>query len=550
MFFNHLDFLSPKVTLYYNGFLSHSSIISIILSIISIIFILILTAYFLSDLISRKSPLSSYFNVFKEDVGVFEINNSSLFHFVNILQVKMGEFIHEEFDFTMFNIIGSSIYLDNYLIRESRAGLQSMNHWIYGFCDKNINTEGLDDLLTFNFFEKSACIKKYYNASERQYYDIGDPKFVWPEIAHGTFNDFNKLYGIYIQKCNNITIKQILGNDYNCKSDSELDNYFDNKNTKVINFYFINNYINILDYENPNNKFFYKIENILEKDQYTENDINFNPALIRSHKDLFLNTIKDEETYMFDRNDVYTGSNKGKNLYTGYCFFLKNMVSYYERTYKKVQDILSSLGGISQTIYIISFYLNYLYNSYIVLSDTKILLNSSFHKEENIYRSKTIIFTDLKNGVNSIEKNKKEKDEIFKNNCKNKNFIDDSQIIISHIKEKNAKIKIKNNSIKSQNIDKNNNINISNNINIEEKEIYISKEKNKFCDYFCYLINCKKKKKTFRIFENFRINLISEENFIKVNLNINNLLKINEKKSHFGRNSYLITNINDMIKLN
>ena len=544
MFFKHLDFLSPKVTLYYNGFLSHSTIISVFLSIISIVFILILTIYFLSDLITRKNPISSYFNAFKEDAGVFEVSNSSLFHFINIHTVNRGQYIEEEFDFMTFNIIGSNIYLDNYLNKESRSGTQSMSHWIYGFCDKNINTEGLDDLLKYKFFEKSACIKKFYNHTERQYYDIGHPKFVWPEIAHGTFNDLNKLYGIYIQKCDNITIKQILGNDYNCKSDSELDNYFDNKNIKVINLYFINNYINILDYENPNNKFFYKIENPLGKDQFTQNDINFNPALIRSHIGLFLDNIKDEETYMFERNDVYTGSNKGKNFYVGYCFFLKNMISYYERTYKKIQDILSSLGGISQTIYIIFFYLNYLYNNYIVLSDTKVLINSAMNKkdEDNFCRSKTIVFKDLKNGKNSIGKYKKYNG--YKNNFKNKISNNDSQIIISHIKEKNEKIKIKNN-IKSPNIDKNDNINI----NIEDKEIYSFKEKNRFLDYFCYLINCKKKRKIFRILENFRINIISEENLIKVNLNINNLLKMTEKKNNIRRSSYLITDITDMMKL-
>ncbi len=262
MFFKTIDFLSPKITLYYNGYLSHSSIISIILSIISIIFILILSIYFLSDLIFRKNPYSSYFNIFNEDAGVFKINKSSLFHFVNILQINRGVQINEEFDFTIYNIIGSNLYADGFLNKESQFGLYIMDHWIYGFCNKNINTEGLDDLLTYDFFEKSACIKKYYNSSEGEYYDIGHPKFKWPEIAHGTFNELNTLYGIYVQKCNNKTIKNILGNNYNCKSDSEIDKYFNNRATRIFNFYFINNYINVLDYKNPNKKFFYRIENI------------------------------------------------------------------------------------------------------------------------------------------------------------------------------------------------------------------------------------------------------------------------------------------------
>ena len=411
MLFKMIDFLSPKVTLYYNGYLSHSSIISIILSIISIIFILILSIYFLSDLIFRKNPYSSYFNIFNEDVGVFKINKSSLFHFVNILQINRGVQINEEFDFTIYNIIGSKLYTDGFLMRESQYGLHTLEHWIYGFCNKNINTEGLDDLLTYDFFEKSACIKKYYNSSEGKYYDIGHPKFKWPEIAHGTFNELNKLYGIYVQKCNNKTIKNILGNDYNCKSDSEIDKYFNFGYPRLFNFYFINNYINVLDYKNPNKKFFYRIETPFSHNQYTQNNLNFNPVTIRSHNNLLKDAAKDEVSYIYDRNDVYTESNQGKNIYIEYFFFLKNIINYYERSYKKIPDILSSLGGICQTIYIIAFYLNYLINKYIVLSDTKILLDSFLHKEEKLFQ-----FRNLNNIVKEIVKHKK--NDEYKNNSK------------------------------------------------------------------------------------------------------------------------------------
>ena len=314
MLFYNLDYLSPKITLYYNGYLSHSSIISIIISIISIILILVLFINFLYDIILRKNPSSSYFNVFNEDVGVFEINNSSLFHFVNILQINRGIHINEEVDFTIFNIIGSDIYGDGFLNNQNENGLNKMTHWIYGFCNKNINTEGLDDLLTYDFFEKSACIKKYYNSSEGKYYDIGHPKFKWPEIAHGTFNELNTLYGIYVQKCNNKTIKNILGNDYNCKSDSEIDKYFNNEVTRLFNFYFINNYINVLDYKNPNKKYFYKIETSFYPNQYTQNNINFNPVTIRSHDNFFKDDAKDEVSYIYDRYEENTRSNQGKNI--------------------------------------------------------------------------------------------------------------------------------------------------------------------------------------------------------------------------------------------
>ena len=47
-------------------------------------------------------------------------------------------------------------------------------------------------------------------------------------------------------------------------------------------------------------------------------------------------------------------------------------MEYYERTYRRMQEVISSIGGINQAITIIAIHLNYLYNSYIVLSDTEI----------------------------------------------------------------------------------------------------------------------------------------------------------------------------------
>ena len=115
MFIKYIDYLSPRITFYYKCFLSHSSIVYWIISIISIIFIAILVVYFSLDIIQRKEPNSSYFKSFKEDAGIYQINTSSLFHFINIVKIDRGSNVYEEFDFTYFNIIGVQSYIDNYL---------------------------------------------------------------------------------------------------------------------------------------------------------------------------------------------------------------------------------------------------------------------------------------------------------------------------------------------------------------------------------------------------------------------------------------------------
>jgi hypothetical protein len=69
--------------------------------------------------------------------------------------------------------------------------------------------------------------------------------------------------------------------------------------------------------------------------------MNFNPVLIRSHDGLVFDHITEDISYTFDRNDVYIKSYEGINTYIGYCFFLKNTREYYERIYKRIQDLFS-----------------------------------------------------------------------------------------------------------------------------------------------------------------------------------------------------------------
>ena len=260
MFIKYFDYLSPTVPFYYKGNLSHSSILSGILSIIAIIFMIILAVYYSLDVFNRQQPNTFYFHSFIEDAGIFQFNTSSLFHFINVVYNKKYS-QNQGIDFSIFNIIGANLYVDNYLNLEKRFGVFDFDHWLYGYCNKDNNTFELDELLNYDFFEKCACIKKFFNRTEQKYYDIGDPNFVWPEIAYGTFNEHNKLYGIYIQKCNNNLINHILGDGNQCKNETEFKNYFNVEGSKVMNLYFINNYINLINYSNANNKFFYRIEN-------------------------------------------------------------------------------------------------------------------------------------------------------------------------------------------------------------------------------------------------------------------------------------------------
>ena len=560
MFIRYFDYLSPRVTFYHKGFLSHNSVISGILSIIAMIFIIILIIYFSFEIIERKNPNSFYFHSFLEDAGIFKIDSTTLFHFLSSAQNIEGKIINEDFDYRIFNVIGANIYYRNFLTIQERAGTNFADFWLYGPCNKELNTKNLDDLLGQDFFEKSACVQKYYNSKEKRYYQIGDPNFIWPQIEHGTFNEKNKLYNIIIQKCENKIIKELFGEEYSCKNESEINDFFNSKGTRIFHFYFVNHYVNVLNYENPNFKFLYRIESPLFKDQYSANDLNIDPALIKTNDGLIFDHTQEEVSYIFERNDVYTGTNEGKNVYMVYAFFLKNLIEYYQRSYKRVPEIISNIGGINQAITIIAVFLNNFYNSFIVLYDTEKLLYSSIHIEKKIHNKKSAQY--------QSSKKIKDPEKLNKNNenTETKKTTERKKIKSSDKDEKN---KSENDTSINNNISKSNNFltNLQEKKNKDEKSILNAlkeseskkfpsvktlmtiqefKSKKTFWNYICYRVSCKKKKNFFKIYENFRTKIISEEHLIRNHLNIYNLLKVTERKRHSRRNSY---QLNDLINL-
>ena len=549
MFIKYLDFLSPRITFYHKGFLSHSSILSGILSIIAIIFLIILGVHFSLDIIKKTNPKTFYLHSFVSDAGIFQLNSSSLFHYISTIQIYKGETIYEELDLEVFSIVGAQLYGNNYLNNAKYYGIESFDHWLYGYCIKEINTNGLDNLINYEMFNKSACIKKYYNSTEHQYYDIGHPKFIWPIIAHGGFSDSNKLYGIYIQKCNNKTIKHVLGNNHQCKNDLETEAYFDIKGTRFFHLYFINNYVDISNYENPYFNYFYRMETQLNVKQYTINEILFTPALVKTDDGLVFNKTIENISYLFDRDNAYIFDTGTKDIYVGFCFIIKNIREIYERSYKRIQDVISNIGGINQAITIVAICINSLYNNFVVLSDTELLLHSSIYNEKKNNKKELNKHRHSKNTIKDIEK----KNTHNKKNSERKELNIESPLNKSKL-NKSDNISKSNYNInnfdvindKTQSIINSNKITNNKDIDNRENSKEVNRRKN-FWDFLYYKITCKKKAKSFIIYEKFRIKIISEEHIIKNHLNIYNLLKITERKRYARRSSYQLKDVINLI---
>jgi len=538
MFIKKLDYLSPKVTFYYKSYLSHTSVISGIISITSIFIIIIQAIYYSLHIIKRKDLNAFYFNSFLEDVGSFPFNASSLFHFITLGEI--GEnYWNIAVNFTKYRIVGFDTYYVYYLRDKN---LSKYDHWLYGFCNNKSDTEGIGYLINHKFFEKSACIRKYFNSQEQKYYDTDHPKFRWPIMGRGTFNDDNIFYNIIIESCQEDTLNLILGNGYKCKKDPLIE-----LNTAY--FYFINHYINLLNYKKPNTKFIQRIETGISKNEYYVNHLNFIPSIIETHNGLLLDNKEEEKTYIFERNDAIRENNfNQEDIYVSYYFWIKNTMNYYQRNYKRIQDVISNIGGINQVVIIISIYINSFYNNYIVLRDTESLLFSSIHTE--------------KKGIKKKIKENKVSDKIKVSEKENTNKLstnNDENKKKSIVKHRNKIEKSINNYSKSNNMFLNNSedidhnfefqapINENNNIIEKSKSAHTSKSRIKhFCDFILFKLFCAKKFKWFKVYHNFRIKIISEEHLIKNHLNIYNLLRATHNKRNFRRNSY---QLKDLIKL-
>ena len=549
MLIKDFDYLSPSITFYHNRSLSHSSLLSGILSAISFIFIIIYSIHLFLDFINHQNPDAFYYNRFVEDAGFFPINSSSIFHFINFRNNGGNDPGEKGFDFSLFRAIGIDKQFEGYYQRSS--SIKRMDHWIYGKCN-NSDTKGISYLIDNKNFNESACIRKFYNSEEDKYYDINEPNFKWPNLSLGNFNPNQTFYSVIVEKCQDETLQLLFGKDKHCKNETEIEKYLSFSHNIFFNF--VDHYVDMLNFLEPNKKFMYKINTILEKDKYNINHLNFNPIIIKTHKGFFFEKIEEETSFIYDRADVIINQIEDKKIYMVYRLWLNNRMQHYERFYKRFQDVIADIGGIAEFINYIAIFISYIYNNYIIIVDTQILLssfNNNFDKNNKVHN---IINSrnngNLNNDNNSISSNikihitkfKSKKLDNFNNIIENKEKEKDelkSNFSNSILSRKNLKI------IKSDD----NNINISNNKieelkNKEERKkiqmknniiVYKKKEKEKisFFKYLVYKLFCGKRYENIKIYEDFREKIISEEQLFKNYFYINKLKTVKNETNPY-----------------
>ena len=568
MFLKKYDYLSPSITLYIKGQNRHSSVFSGVLTIFTYIIIFSLGIYYSLDYIYKDNPNIYYYSKYVDDAGIFPLNSSSLFHFIKFANTNDRE--DSEIDFNSIRIFGFEYTIDTYI---SNNNLSQYNHWLYGSCNSN-DIKNIESYVNEEFPEKSSCIRYYYDAENHKYYNTSQKNFKWPALLHGTSNDNNTNYGIVVEKCRNDSLQN------NCKSESEIDDYIQHL---YIILFFIDNYIEVLNYKTPYIKYLNKLTNGLFSGSFTINNLNFNPSIIKDNDGAFVNFKRYKQSYIYTQNEKTISTNSNNtNIMICFYFWMQNTMTIYERFYESLQDLLSNIGGIESFLSFIASLINSLVVNYIILLDTeelvlntdkinfkkvninskptilkkasqifnpppksKILQKNSFKKINTINNKQqsSIIQILLKDKSNisklsnkmNIEAKSEPFSKIYQKNYevnlnkeKSNKGLNNNLSIKDSMDKYNIKLNTEKNNIdsKSMSLSLSQHIKVSKTKNNKEEGIKpITKQNFTWFNYLFYILTFELKNPKISYYENFRKEVISEENIIQNHINIFKLLR-------------------------
>ena len=567
MLFKKIDFLTPPITLYFKGDEAHSSIFSGIISLIVYLIVFTYGVYYSLEFIYKKNPTSYFFKRYIEDTGNYPVNASSMFHFIQMMGTGANN-THKYTDFNSITIYGIELSIDEYM--ENKDPMLN-DHWIYGYCNNDSDTKGVSHLVNHELYDQALCIRKYYNKEKDTYYETNDKDFRWPSVDKGCSHPNRTFYGVILEKCRNITARKRAGYE-DCKSEEEINDYIFSSSIII---QLIDYYPDVLNYEVPFTKYFYPLTNGLFKDSITINNLNFNPALMKTHNGIFFDNQIDEQAYVFIQNEKVTFEDKIEKviddiivtektgIVVGWYFWVLNTMEYYERNYKRLQDILGDIGGVSSIVILIVEPLNLLVSKYVLLLDTEEMMIKLSSENKRKLNKVPTIFEQNNKKISSFKRN-----NYFRNNnpklkihqrimkahsIKNNNniFIKEDNSHRSSNNNNTVNTHLENNSEKTNETKMNKkryheksdhsyscfrrigpihdiNLNGNNSINKykNNKELENYKKSNfSFFKYLGYLFTCGKNSPNIYFYINLREQIISEENMVQTYFNIYKLLK-------------------------
>ena len=371
-----MDFLSPSITFFHLGKRTHTSRVGATLFILLIIICFYYASFLIYNLVSHKQMTYIFHKKFEYEAGYYSFNSSSVFHFIQIFSPDNGGYF-DKFDSRYIHAY--TTYAKSNLTYDN---LHLYDHWVFDQCRKNIDDEGLDPSLFTNVenFTNGVCIRYYYNSKERKYYPFKSDGFKWPHLEHGMAQRSNIYLTTIIQKCSNDSIiNEIFGQ---CPSQKEIDDYL--SKYFGIYLYFTDTQIDPTDFKKPVTHFLQVVSTgIGTSKDYVESYIHFSPVKILTKIGLIFGKSYEINSFNFDFNRKGSANNYGQKYFiiTRYYHLMQNNVQIYERRYNNAFDILSEIGGIAQFVFYIFYWINYVYNFFIVDVDTNSMF---FNLDQNV----------------------------------------------------------------------------------------------------------------------------------------------------------------------
>ena len=363
-----IDFLSPPITLFHLEKRTHTSKLGACFVIALVIACSSYTIFLIYNLISHKKMTYIFHKKFEFEAGYYSFDPSSVFHFIQIFAPQSGGYF-DKFDSRY--IRAYTTYAQSNL---SYSNLDLYDHWVFDTCRKNIDDKDLDDSLFQNVenFTNGVCIRHYYNSSERKYYSLEDKGFKWPHLEHGISQRNNIYLTTIVQKCSNDSIiNELFGM---CPSQKEIDDYV--SRYLGIYLYFTDTQVDPTNFQSPVTQYLQVVSTgIGTSETYVESYMHFSPLRVRTKIGSIFGKTQDINSFYFDFNRKGAANNAGAKYFTitRYYHLMQNNVQIYERRYNNLFDLFSEIGGIAQFIFYLFYWVNYIYNTFVIDFDTNSL---------------------------------------------------------------------------------------------------------------------------------------------------------------------------------
>ena len=573
-----IDYLSPKITLFYYGDRRHSSFLGGLLTILMVALSTAYVSYLIFSIVDHANKNFMLYKTYLIDAGQFYFNDTTgIFHYFQLYDIRTK--LYGEYDRKYVRIFMSRLYR-TYI--NNRENLYENEHWVYDNCREGVDNKHIkQNMFTDNVpFKNGACLRYYYNSDEKKYYPIEDEiNFKYPYIMHGTGNKNNVFLETIVEKCDNSSvISTLLGF---CGSEEEIEDYFGKFGG--INFQLLSKRVDTENYQEPIYQYFHSISESLDLISVPVDNINLMPFFIEIKTGIFFPILQKFETYAFDLNRRENWEiNENTKILAIFDYWLQNSAQVIKGGYSTLYDILPSIGGIIQLIYYIFYSFNFLYNKYVTIQDCNrsffrmynsedpkgVPLKKSFikcvnalrddvnrkfpqhkknkiiaaikDKRDSIYiakyiRSKKSFRSEM--GDNSIIFDENNKIDLsnsndlmgnLKNNL-NRNTMNNNKVTLP---KRSSKIISKNEAFMKFDLDKRNNPpddNFAKELNqfierknrtfkVEPFNIKITTKYMNFLNFFFYILKFRRKSKIYFMLNQFRLKLLGEEHIFKSNI--------------------------------